>query len=148
MDQLHPNYRPKTLCEVCSKATGFCPWSEKGNMRPVPGWDAIRSGLKYQGTSVESYIVLCCPQFSLEEKFQWAYERFNPERIRRKLSAADRKTKTWGLQAVRCVETGVVYASIKEAAKSTGVYSTNIGAACRGQYRTAGGYRWEYVEED
>lgn len=50
-------------------------------------------------------------------------------------------------QPVRCVETGVVYKSISEAAKAIGVNQSLIGnvAAKRKSYKTAKGYHWEYV---
>lgn len=47
---------------------------------------------------------------------------------------------------VMCVETGVIYNSIKEAAMDTGCYDTNISAVCHGRQRKAAGYHWTYVE--
>ena len=48
---------------------------------------------------------------------------------------------------VLCVETGIIYNSIREAERITGVYNTNISACCLGRYKhkTAGGYHWEYI---
>lgn len=48
---------------------------------------------------------------------------------------------------VRCVETGVIYDSIKDAAEFVGLIprSCNIGAVCEGRRKSAGGYRWERV---
>ena len=46
---------------------------------------------------------------------------------------------------VRCVETGKVYPSQSEVARQTGIAKSNISAACRGKYKTAGGFHWEYV---
>ena len=48
---------------------------------------------------------------------------------------------------VRCVETGVVYSSIREAARATGLGHQNISAACHGKTKTSGGFHWELVEE-
>ena len=45
---------------------------------------------------------------------------------------------------VRCVETGVVYKTITQAAKETGVSQAGIRGAASGM---AGGYRWEYVDD-
>lgn len=63
-----PPFNASTLCDLCSKACGFCEWSEYGNMRPVPGWEAIRNDIssgRVDGSTVvlESYIVLDCPKF-------------------------------------------------------------------------------------
>ena len=45
---------------------------------------------------------------------------------------------------VRCVETGVVYKTITQAAKETGASQASIRGAASGM---AGGYRWEYVDD-
>ena len=45
-----------------------------------------------------------------------------------------------------CVETGVVYSSLREAARVTGI--NNINAACKGIYIHAGGYHWKFVNEN
>ena len=48
---------------------------------------------------------------------------------------------------VRCVETGVVYSGIREAARAIGLGHQNISAACHGKTKTSGGFHWELVEE-
>ena len=45
---------------------------------------------------------------------------------------------------VRCVETGVIYKTITQAAKETGASQAGICGAASGM---AGGYRWEYVDD-
>lgn len=44
-----------------------------------------------------------------------------------------------------CVETQIIYESIAEAERLTGI--KNISSCCRGERKMAGGYHWEYVEE-
>lgn len=46
---------------------------------------------------------------------------------------------------IRCVETGVVYDSIKEAAYIHFGYDRNIWQALNGRRRIAYGFHWEYV---
>ena len=46
---------------------------------------------------------------------------------------------------VRCVETGAVYSSIREAARSVDRTDTSIRQCLRGVSHTAGGYHWEYA---
>ena len=47
---------------------------------------------------------------------------------------------------VRCVETGVIYNSIKEAARQTGLCKQKISYCCRGiRYKKTGGFHWEFV---
>lgn len=47
---------------------------------------------------------------------------------------------------VKCMETGIIYKSIKEAARQTGLASNKISYCCRGIRRSTGGYHWEFVE--
>lgn len=47
---------------------------------------------------------------------------------------------------VRCIETGIEYPSISEAARSVGAKTdTHIGEVCRGEARKASGYHWEFI---
>lgn len=48
---------------------------------------------------------------------------------------------------VRCIETGEVFNSQKEAAEKYGLSQGNISRVCRGKAKTTGGYRWEFVTE-
>lgn len=45
----------------------------------------------------------------------------------------------------KCIETGKIYESTRQAAQEIGVSHTGIGRACRGIQKTAGGYHWEYI---
>lgn len=49
------------------------------------------------------------------------------------------------LKKVRCVETGQVFNSIKEAKASCGRNNIHIGEVCNGKRKTAGGFHWEYA---
>ncbi len=51
-------------------------------------------------------------------------------------------------RAVQCIETGVVYASIREAAKAVGLASpSNIIQCCRGSdKKIAAGFHWTYID--
>ena len=83
----------KTLCEVCGNACGGCEWTEFWTRRPVPGWDAVRRDVKnrhmwngkvtYHYT--ESYVVLHCPKFRMEERWTEWFEAFDPEKRRKAL---------------------------------------------------------------
>lgn len=46
---------------------------------------------------------------------------------------------------VRCVETAMVFDSLKDAERKTGTNSSNISSCCSGRLKTAGKYHWEYV---
>ena len=45
---------------------------------------------------------------------------------------------------VICIETGIMYNSMVDAEKITGIKRENISHCCRGKSKTAGGYHWQY----
>lgn len=47
---------------------------------------------------------------------------------------------------VKCIESGIVYDSIKQASEKTRISDTSISKCCNGHYKKAGGYHWEFVE--
>lgn len=49
---------------------------------------------------------------------------------------------------VMCIETGVIYESVRQAERMTKIQNSNISACCLGKYRhkTAGGYHWKYLD--
>jgi len=49
---------------------------------------------------------------------------------------------------VRCIDTGEVFASLMEGAKSKGINSSKITSVCKGKRKTTGGLRWEYVDKE
>lgn len=89
-------------------------------------------------------------------------ESHKTEEFRRKLSEANTgKThseetkvklseshKGLGSKKVICIETGIIYNSIKEASEENNIKGKgHIGACCRGDRKTAGGLHWEYYKE-
>ena len=69
--------------------------------------------------------------------------RITSEETKEKLSKSSAKKRK-----VICVETGVVYDSMREAAETMGTPASNVGSVCRGKTKTAGGYSWKYMEEN
>ena len=65
------------------------------------------------------------------------------DKKRDSLMAANAKLQT----PVLCVETGVVYPGLHYAERETGVPATKICAVCKGRRKSAGGYRWEYMQD-
>lgn len=54
----------KTLCWDCANYCGGCSWSEHLNHTPVKGWRAFRRDLSNKtGETIESYVVIDCPEF-------------------------------------------------------------------------------------
>lgn len=57
-----------------------------------------------------------------------------------------RKNKMPNSKRILNIDTGEVYNSISEAARSVNVCAPNVSACCRGKGKTAGGYHWKYLE--
>ena len=49
---------------------------------------------------------------------------------------------------VRCIETNIIYPSIRNAGKLTGINHNRIAEVCHKYYgrKTAGGFHWEFYE--
>lgn len=65
----------------------------------------------------------------------------------------NKRPKSSQRKPVRCIETGMIYASSGDAsdilsAEGRLIEPRNIISACQGKQKSAGGYRWEYVEID
>ena len=45
------------------------------------------------------------------------------------------------------LDTGEVYKTPKDASRSTGIHNDSISRVCKGKSKTAGGYRWRYLNE-
>jgi hypothetical protein len=53
--------------------------------------------------------------------------------------------KNPGAKAVICLETKNIYEASSIASKKTGINATNIRQCCRGDKKSAGGYKWKFV---
>lgn len=63
-----------------------------------------------------------------------------PEHLKR-MSEGNRKR-------IRCLETGIVYSSLRSAEQDTGIFSTSISKCLSGTYQRAGGLHWKEECED
>ena len=45
------------------------------------------------------------------------------------------------------LDTGEVYKTPKDASRATGIHNDSISRVCKGKSKTAGGYRWRYLNE-
>ena len=65
-------------------------------------------------------------------------DNLNHSRVIEKASVAK-------FRKMKCITTGKIYNSIKEAADELGLYHSNIVACCNGRRATCGGLEWEYL---
>ena len=47
----------------------------------------------------------------------------------------------------KSIELNQIFGSLREAERQLDIPATNISKACRGIYKTAGGYYWEYCDQ-
>ena len=66
------------------------------------------------------------------------YER-TPEHNRNNQLAQHRKI-------VQCIETGIIYESLSDAERQTGILAETISRNCRGKQKSASGYHWRFIE--
>lgn len=103
-----------------------CPWSRK--FEPVPGWNAKPVTVGAGAYTVDTYQIRDCPLFDPEDDIRICVA-VNAHPVR-----------------VRCVETGVVFASLRHAGQALGRNGDVIGDALRRGHGYAYGYHWEKVE--
>lgn len=58
---------------------------------------------------------------------------------RRKISAG------LGGHPIMCIETGIVYTSVSDVEKRTGISNGNVSSVCHGRRKTAGGLHWKFI---
>ena len=46
---------------------------------------------------------------------------------------------------IQCIETGLIYESMREAERITGISHNNISLVCNGKRKTAGGFHWKNI---
>ena len=88
------------------------------------------------------------PQNNKVDNLEWCTAKYNSNYGTRNERVSKTKTNnTYNTKPVKCVETGIIYPSTREAARQTGIRNTNISSCARKQYgyKTAGGFHWEYV---
>lgn len=49
---------------------------------------------------------------------------------------------------VMCIETGIIYKSIREVEREFEISHISISRCCRGVNKTAGGYHWKFIEKE
>lgn len=72
--------------------------------------------------------------------------KFSDEARKRMSEAHKGKQHPCRAKSVVCIETGIKYRTITEAAKATGCSASSISAVLSGKNERAKGYRWETVK--
>lgn len=96
-----------------------------------------------------------CPNNNNVNNLEWCSHKYNVNygtcqqraRLKQSLTHPQHLREKFN-KKVLCIETGVVYTSINNASRLTGVSRVTISKACRGLRKTAGGYRWIFYNKE
>lgn len=73
---------------------------------------------------------------TIKENIQHAYDTGLKENTR---------DKKYCSKKVKCIETGIVYESTREAGRQLNISNGNISKCCNGKRKSIGGYTWKYI---
>lgn len=102
------------------------------------GWDNIQHEILFDGLTKEEANTI--------EKEQIKLSKSNDPKYGYNIAAGGVGNRGSGKKVV-CVETGVIYPAASEAQKETGILKACIGACCRGERITAGGFHWTFADK-
>ena len=109
---------------------------ETGNIFPT-----VKEAAKSVGINSRTISAALHGQSFTAAGCHWEFADGRPANIRPEETRKPRR------KPVRCIETGMVYESIRAAANSIGVCSTTIGHAVNGRYEKVSGCHWEFVDK-
>lgn len=75
------------------------------------------------------------------ENLEWCNHKHNCNYGTRNKRTGEKHTKK-----IKCVETGIIYNSLKDVSEKMNVVKSAINNCLNGRSKTCGGYSWEYVE--
>lgn len=92
------------------------------------------------------------------DNLEWCTAKYNSNYGTKNIRLSKTKTNnTYNMKSIKCVETGLIYPTLHEASRQTGINVQNIAMCCKGtvyckrngytKRHTAGGYHWEYIKE-
>lgn len=73
--------------------------------------------------------------------------RRHSDESRKKMSYARSGGKNYNAKKVRCVDNGMVFDCCGDAGKWCGIGAKAISKCCRGETKTAGNHKWEYIND-
>lgn len=106
-------------------------------------YDSLELAATDVGVSKGAISACCLGKSKTSAGMQWEY--YNPNKIYIKKEILN-KDSGKPKKKVLCMETNIIYDSISDADKATGVSFKNISAVCRGKRAKAGGFTWKFIE--
>lgn len=74
-------------------------------------------------------------------------ENINKGTVISRIAESQKGEKSSRSKQVLCIELNKIFGSLREAERELKIPATNISKACRGIYKTAGSYHWEYCDQ-
>lgn len=74
------------------------------------------------------------------------YGKHRSDEVKQKLSKSNPNSKNVAMIDKNSGNVLKIFNTIREAERNTGIDNGSIGKCCKGKMKTAGGYRWEYIE--
>lgn len=87
------------------------------------------------------------PLYGVKQSPEWVAKRMAKVKGHRVKPEHIEKLVALRSVPVRCIDTGKQYKSATEAGRLLSISNSKITAVCRGNRKTAGGLRWQYVKE-
>lgn len=128
---------PETKKKLSESHKGKKPWN-KGIPHTEEAKQKMRLSQRGKHRSEETRINLSLSKMG--EKNSFYGKHHTAESIKK--NSMNQPTR----KRVMCVETGIVYDSMAEASRKTGVTQGAISNVCRGYYERAGGFHWKVIE--
>ena len=157
-------YREK-LAKIMKKAMESDTYKQKQSKKTKDRWDegmfdeihckpvmCLETGVVYKSCYEASELTnicrtdigKCCNKYMKTAKgYHWIFYTGENYSVDDRMFMIEQIGKGKGVQ-ILCVETGMIYNSIKEAAKDTNTDNSSIVKVLKGKRKTSGGYHWVY----
>lgn len=110
-------------------------------------YDSIKEAAKDTGANRAKISEVCSGKRRTIGGYHWEYTDDTLKSLADIRRAEKEKSRTKLDKPVRCIDKNIIYCSMAEAERQTGICYSGISLVCHGKQKTAGGYSWEFVEE-
>lgn len=108
-------------------------------------FDTVTDAATATGVDSSKVVSVCKGKRGSASGFHFAYLSDHESGTIPQFNQKLRGKENYRARAVRCIETGVTYGTVTEAANATGAKVSAIVRVCKNAGKTAGGFRWEYI---
>ena len=114
------------------------------------GKDACKFGKKESATARKNKSIAKKLWFETHEQHKLTEETKKKlsETRKRKFASGEIQPNRHGMKCVLCVETGIIYESISEAARQNSLNKANLSKCCQGKVPRCGKKHWKFVSDD